>query len=235
MDPVKYRPLRSTQQVELFFERPIFDWTGVMPKFFGMIFTGVGAKIPVNSKEFSAVTSANVGEVQGRYNIYGGPSSISIFADRLSIDFPVLSTSDYPLVIDLLKTIHDGFASEFSNYPVRRMQSSSTDHIELLPPNTVTEFLARHRLPSLGETFGAEAIIEPGIKFSVKGTTVAWEYAVTAEQSLFHAAALFVTHTLKLNDITKLPTFEDKVALGIHVEGLTLKALGLERTDVTGS
>ena len=62
MEAVKYRPLRGTQRVELFFGHPIFDWTGIMPKFFGMIFTKVGAKIPVNPKEFSAVLSGNVGE-----------------------------------------------------------------------------------------------------------------------------------------------------------------------------
>jgi hypothetical protein len=235
VNSIKYRPLRSTQKMEFFFERPIFDWTGVMPKFFSMIFTAVGAKIPVNSKEFSALLSTNVGEVQGRYNIYGGASSISIFADRLSADFPVLTPTDYPLVRDLLKMIHDSFASEFPDCPISRAVSSSMDHIEILPPATVKEFLGRHRLPSLDEAFRAEAITEPAFKFGVKGTTQAWEYAVTAEQSLFHAAALFVTNVLKLNDVTKLPTFEDKVALSMHIEELTLKALGLERVDVIGS
>ena len=109
------------------------------------------------------------------------------------------------------------------------------DHMEVLPPHTVKEFLAQHRVPSLDEMFKAEAITEPAIKFSLKGTTQAWEYTVMAEQSLLHAAALFVSHILKLNDLSKLPTFEDKVALGIHVEELTLKALRLERADVAGT
>jgi hypothetical protein len=235
VEVAKYRPLRSTDRTELFFERPIFDWTGVVPKFFGMIFARVGAKIPVNPKEFSAVQSANVGEVQIRYNVYGGPSSISMFADRLCADFPVLTPSDYPLVRDLLKTVHDGFASEFPNCPISRIEHSSWDHIEILPPHTVKAFLAQHRFPRLDETFKTEAITEPGIKFSVKGTMQPWEYAVMAEQSLFHAAALFVSHTLKLHDVSKVPTFEDKVALAFHVEELTLKALGLERTDVTST
>jgi hypothetical protein len=83
-----------------------------MPKFFDMIFTAVGGKIPVNAKEFSAVMSANVGEVHARYNVYGGASSLSVFADRLSADFPVLTPADYPLVRVLLKTAHDAFAAE---------------------------------------------------------------------------------------------------------------------------
>jgi hypothetical protein len=151
------------------------------------------------------------------------------------VDFPVLSPGDDPLARELLKTVHDGFASEFPNYPFSRVESSSMDHMEVLPPHTVKEFLAQHRVPSLDEMFKAEAITEPAIKFSLKGTTQAWEYTVMAEQSLLHAAALFVSHILKLNDLSKLPTFEDKVALGIHVEELTLKALRLERADVAGT
>jgi hypothetical protein len=187
VEVAKYRPLRSTDRTELFFQRPIFDWTGVVPKFFGMIFTQVGAKIPVNPKEFLAVQSANVGEVQIRYSVYGGPSSISMFADRLCLDFPVLIPSDYRLVRDLLKTVHDGFVSEFPDYPISRVERTSGDHIEILPPNTVKAFLAQRRFPNLDEAFKTEAIIEPAIKFSAKGTMQPWEYAVTAEQSLLHA------------------------------------------------
>jgi len=99
----------------------------------------------------------------------------------------------------------------------------------------VKAFLAQHRFPRLEEAFKTEAIIEPSIKFNAKGTTQAWEYAVMAEQSLLQAAALFVMHTLKLLDVSKVPTFEDKVALAMHVERLTLKAFGLERADAVSS
>jgi hypothetical protein len=138
-------------------------------------------------------------------------------------------------VRDLLKTVHDGFVSEFPDCPISRLEHSSWDHIEILPPHTVKVFLEQYRIPRLDETFKTEAITEPGIKFNLKGTMRAWEYAVMAEQSLLHAAALFVSHTLKLHDVAKVPTFEDKMALAMHIEELTLKALGLERTDATGT
>jgi hypothetical protein len=231
VDAAKYRSLRETLNVQLHFQRPIFDWTGVIPKFFKMIFTAVGAKIPVNPKEFSAVASNNVGEVQGRYSVYGGSSAISIFADRLSAEFPLLTPVDYPLVRTLLETVHDSFMSEFSDVPIASVEYSSADHIEILPPHTVKEFLAAHRCVAVEETFKDEAVYQPGIKFNLKGTGRPWEYSVVAEQSLLHAAALFVSHTLILNDAAKLPTFRDKVELGYHVEQMALKALKLERAD----
>jgi hypothetical protein len=235
VDAAKYRSLRETLHVQLFFQRPIFDWTGVIPKFFNMIFTAVGAKIPVNPKEFSAVASSNAGEVQGRYNVYGGPSTISIYADRLSAEFPVLTPGDYPLVRTLLETVHDGFMSEFGDVPVGRVEYSSADHIEILPPHTVKEFLATHRCLAIEDTFKDEAVYQPAIKFSLKGTAQQWEYSLLAEQSLLHAAALFVSHILILNEAAKLPTFQDKVTLGYHVEQMALKALKLERADVSST
>src|SRR6266481_3362545 len=144
VDTVKYAPLRETMHVDLFFERPIFEWAGMLPKFFGMIFSKVGAKIPVSPKEFSVTDSANMGETSGRYNIYGGASSISIFVDRLAADFPLLAPSEYALVRVLLKTVHDEFISEFPNCPVSRVEYSSGDHIEILAPHTVKEFLGRY-------------------------------------------------------------------------------------------
>jgi hypothetical protein len=232
MDFVKYRPLQATHRTDLYFDRPIFDWTGVIPKFFGMIFTAVGAQIPINAKEFSVIMPTNVGEVQGRYNVYGGPSSFSIFADKVAADFPVLTPADFPLVKALLKAVHDAFAVEFPNFAVSRVETISSEHIEILPPHTVKEFLARHQTLKLEQSFGlVEAIIEPAIKFTVKGAAQPWRFTVMYEQSLLHAAALFVSESLTVNDANKLPTFEDKVALGIRVEQLTLKALGLERAD----
>jgi hypothetical protein len=235
VNAAKYRSLRETLHVQLFFHRPIFDWTGVIPKFFKMIFTVVGAKIPVHPKEFSAVASNNAGEVQGRYNVYGGASAISIFADRLSADFPLLTPVDYPLVRTLLETVHDSFTSEFSDVPVAKVEYSSADHIEILLPHTVKEFLDAHRCLAIEDAFKDEAVYQPGIKFSLKGTTQPWEYSVLAEQSLLHAAGLFVSHSLVLNDVAKLPTFREKVELGYHVEQMALKALKLERADVSGT
>src|SRR5689334_3270865 len=99
---VKLRPLRFTENYQLIFDRPIFDWTGVTQNFFDVIFKQVGAKIPVHVNEFSAYASGKLNEMYARYNVYGGPSSVSLFSDRLAIDFPNLLPADIPLVGELL-------------------------------------------------------------------------------------------------------------------------------------
>jgi hypothetical protein len=231
----QYKSLRESLHVQLYFQQPIFDWTGIIPKFFKMINRAVGAKIPVNPKEFSTMVSNNVGEVEGRYSVFGGASKISIFSDRLAAEFPLVTPVDYPLVRTLLETVHDGFMHEFPDLIVGRVERTSADHLEILLPHTVTEFLASHGCLAIKETFKDEAIYQPGIKFSLKGTTRQWQYSVLAEQSLLHAAALFVSHTLILSDAPTLPTFQDKVELEIHIVQMALKALKLERADASRS
>jgi hypothetical protein len=228
---IKFKPMRTSYNVALFFDRPIVDWVGVVPRFFDMIFRTVGAKIPVNAKEFFAASHANLGEINGRYNVYGGPSSFILYADRLAADFPSLLPGDYPLVRDLLSTVHDAFAETFPNTVVKTLESNNGEHLEILPPASVEAFLAPHRLPGVDDAFKAEAINRPGLKFTLKGAARAWQYGVLIEQSLLHVGALFAHYNLKIEDLTHLQTFEEKIAFGSRIEQMTFNALGLERAD----
>jgi hypothetical protein len=231
VEPVKFKSLRTNFNVALFFERPIVDWVGVVPRFFDMIIQTVGTKIPVNVKEFSAASHANLGEINGRYNIFGGPSSFTLYADRLVGDFPSLVPGDYSLVRLLLSTAHDAFSGTFPNVVGNRLESNNGEHLEILPPASVEGFLGPHRLSSIEDAFKTEAINQPGIKFTLKGSTSAWQYGLLMEQSVLNVSALFVLHTLSIQDLARLRTFEEKIAFGSHIEQMALKALGLERAD----
>src|SRR5579864_4072325 len=49
---VKLRPIIFIENYQLIFDRPLFDWSGVMQSFFDLIFKRVGARIPVKVNEF---------------------------------------------------------------------------------------------------------------------------------------------------------------------------------------
>jgi hypothetical protein len=231
---VKLQPLRFTLNIQIVFDRPIFDWTGVMQKFFDMIFRSVGARIPVVMNEFSAYAPGRVSEMYARYNVYGGPSSVSLFADKLIIDFPNLLPGDISLVRELLKIVHDGFAAEFTQASYSRVDVQSGSHLEVLAPDTVKQFLSQYRIESVENTFGAAgAVTEPAIRFAAKSSKPQWTYALMIEQSLMHAAALFLYTNLSLTDAAALPTFEEEIGLVAYVGGLALKAFGVEQTDGT--
>ncbi len=227
---MKLRPLRYMENYQLVFDHPIFDWTGVMPTFFNMIFKRVGARIPVQVNEFSANVPNKISEINARYNVYGGASSVSLYPDKLTLDFPNLSPTDIPLVAELLKLVHDGFADEFKQVAYGRVDIQSGAHLEVLSPDSVKDFLARYKIKSVEDTFAAAgAVTEGAIKFAAKNSNPPWTYALTVEQSLLNAAALFTFSTTVLSDAKAVPTFEDKNALTSLIAHLALKSFGAEQ------
>jgi hypothetical protein len=230
----KLRPLRFMENYQLTFDRPIFDWTGVMQNFFDLIFKRVGARIPISVNEFSTYAPGKLSETYARYNVYGGPSSISLFADRLTIDFPNLLPADIPLVGELLKITHDGFAAEFTQVSYRRVDIQSGAHMEVLPPDSVKELLAHYQIKSVEDTFReAGAVTEAGIKFAAKSSSPPWSYSLMAEQSLLNAAAVYVFSSTSLTDAKTVPTFEEKIKLTASIADLALKSFGAEQVNAT--
>jgi hypothetical protein len=164
-----------------------------MPKYFDMIFTSVGARIPVLVNQFSASAPNRISDMYARYNIYGGASSITLFPEKLVFDFPQLLPPDIPLVRDLLRIVHDEFAANFPQAVYERIDMQTSDHIELLPPNTVSGFLAPYQIKSVTQAFEeVDAVVEPAIRFAAKSSTPPWTCTMMAEQSLMNAAALFI-------------------------------------------
>jgi hypothetical protein len=231
--PVKFRPLQFAQNIQLTFVRPILDWDGLMPKYFNMILTSVGDRIPVLASQFSASVPGKISDTYARYNIYGGASSITLFPEKLVFDFPQLLPPDIPLVRDLLRIVHDAFAADFSQAIYGRVDLQISEHIELLPPSTVAGFLAPYQIKNVAKAFAeVEAVVEPAIRFAAKNSKPPRTYATMAEQSLLNAAALYVWETISLTDATAVPTFDDKFKLVAQIGALALKAFNLEHSDV---
>jgi hypothetical protein len=229
VDATKFRPLLFIQNIQLLFDRPIIDWTGVMQKYFDMILRSVGARIPVQVSQFSISTSSKVSDINARYNVYGGASSITLFPDKLVFDFPQLLLPDIPLVRDLLRTIHDAFEAEFSQVSYARVDIQTAQHLELLPPTTVAEFLGRYRIKDFEEVFAeVEAVVEPAIRFSAKSSKPPWTCIMMAEQSLMNAAAIYYWESMSISDAAAVNTFDDKFKLVTQIGGLSLRAFKLE-------
>jgi hypothetical protein len=233
VDAIKFRPLFYTENVQLSFERPIINWTEVAPKYFDVILTSVGARIPVLVNQFSTSMTGRVSDFFARYSVYGGGSSITLFPDKLVFDFPQLNPSDLPLVSELLRIVHDAFRAEFSQATYSRIDIQTGDHLELMPPSTVAEFLNRYRIKGVDEVFvQTEAIVEPAVRFSAKSSNPPWSCTLMVEQSLMNAAAIFLWENISLTDAGSVGSFDDKFRIAANVGRLTLKALNLESIDV---
>src|SRR5262245_10280481 len=95
------KELRVNFHCQLLFKRPILDITNIGPRFFSMVYDCLAGKIQVNASEFSARVGNTLGEVEWRYNVYGGITSVSMTPNRLAFDFPNLLPNDFPVVIQV--------------------------------------------------------------------------------------------------------------------------------------
>ena len=80
--------VRANLHCELPLRRPIFDFSTHGPPFFAMIRDALTGKYIVNASDFSFRPSNNLGEVQFRYNLFGGQASVALTVEKLIFDFP---------------------------------------------------------------------------------------------------------------------------------------------------
>ena len=108
--------------------------------------------------------------------------------------------------------------------------------MEVLPPDSVKDFLARYQIKSVEDTFReAGAVTEAGIKFAAKSSNPPWSYALMAEQSLLNAAAVYTFSNTSLMDAKTVPTFEEKNDLVASIGRLALKSFGAEQVYGTAT
>jgi hypothetical protein len=190
----KYTELRASARIEALFSRPILDWTGVPSRFNLMVYDALANKVPINPAELSVHGNTVLGEVYAKYNIYGGATSVSLYADKLAFDFPNLIPSDRPLVEQVIASIHDGFPITFPELSYRRMKISSFEHLDLSNANAVDAFLNRFRLPH-AESLSSAVVVHPGAKFKAILQDQNWECDFSAERSALSATAVFTALT----------------------------------------
>ena len=234
---LKVKSLRETVRVYLFFTRPMLDWREVHSRFFRMIHEGFGSKLRVQVSEFSGFPAAvTMGDLRARWTIYGGASSVTLFADRIEFDFPVLLPSDYPLAWDILRTVHDLLPRTFDDWQYDRIESQTYEHLEIPASVGVSRYLEAYRRPEVDAAFaGTDAVSQPAIKFKLTSRDESWDCEVVAEKSLFSAAAIFVVRNLAMTKVDPMAPFSDKVMRAQNVAQRCLAALGLEYDSAVSS
>jgi hypothetical protein len=142
--PIKVKSLRESIRVTLHFTRPILDWQDVGQQYFGMIFDAFGSQLRVQASDLSGNPGAGtVGDIRARWSVYGGASNVTLFADRIEFDFPVLiPPSDTQLFWFILRTVHDRLPTALKSWRYDRIESGAYEHLELPPGVSVSAYLA---------------------------------------------------------------------------------------------
>src|SRR6516165_319271 len=107
---------RGNLSVSLPFVRPLMQQPQTLaPTFFELIYGALVPDYPVTVAELSAGAGNKLNDIFARFNLYGGPNATTLYTDRLAFDFVNLIPTDYPIVYDLMRRVHDAVPSVFPN------------------------------------------------------------------------------------------------------------------------
>lgn len=236
MTKFKYKLLRENLHVQLYFKQPVFTWQQLPVRFFEMIYDALGARLNIQPSELSIQPTHSLGEACARYTVYGGPTSVSLMADRIAFDFPNLLPSDLPVVYEIMGAVHDTFPKSFPEIEEGRIEVQDYAHLDIGTQEAVQTFLNGFRIPMVEQVFGTDlpVVNTPALKFSVVSEDAGWKSVVAVEQSQLSSAALFGSIGTTLVKFPPNKTYLEKAAIVQGITARCLAALNLEIENAAG-
>jgi hypothetical protein len=222
--------LRGNLHVQYYFKRPVFRWQELPVRFFEMVYEALGTRLNIQPSELTINPTHSLGEARARYTIYGGASSVSLLADRISFDFPNLLPSDTSLVLEIMSTLHDAFPKAFPEVEQGRIEVQDYAHLDIGTQEAVNEFLNGYRIAAVEAAFGEDfpIISMPSVRYAVVAQDASWKSVVSAEPSQLATTALFGSVVTTLLKVSPEQTYLEKAAFVQSITNRCLAALNLE-------
>jgi hypothetical protein len=225
---------RGNLSVSLPFVRPLMQQPQTLaPTFFELIYGALVPDYPVTVAELSAGAGNKLNDIFARFNLYGGPNATTLYTDRLAFDFVNLIPTDYPIVYDLMRRVHDAVPSVFPNAEFDRVEATSLIQFEAQPPGDAREYLSHFQPMGSLEAFKeiGEFICEPVARFNLIGTDQTWRCKFGVEKSLPLANGVFVDLNMVLNRQPKTVPFSEKLELTSRIGTAVRAVLDLELSE----
>jgi hypothetical protein len=200
-----------------------------------MIYDTLSSKLPVDPSHFSGQSANALSDVRAKYNIFGGPTSISLQSDKLVFDLPNLIPNDFPIVRDIIPSVHDALPTAFPELDYQRVEVNTYDHVELVEQGAVDAFLDRYKLPENEKAFHVPVVSRPGVRFGVLSQDQSWQADFSADRSLMSVNALFVVLNLSLRKVDRSSPYLDKARLVFDIRTSCFSAVGLEDVDASAT
>ena len=204
-------PIRSDVLLNLHFQRPLLDWQPVSRRFFSMLYDGLTPKYNISPSDLSVFPGNNLGEIFVRFSLFGGGSNISLFANRLSIEFSNLTEVDNPIAIDVVSLIHDAFNREFTDVEPAYLEYRAFDHYNIVGEEISAVFFDDFIPAKLAENVQKfKILIEPGIQFRIVDAEHNATATCLAERSVLAPSGIFLSISVNIGQVARWPTFEQK-------------------------
>ena len=228
---LKVRHYRSDYNAKLMLVKPNFDWIGLYPRFFNMVYEAMLPDVQINPVHLSSSATHIMGEIYARYNLGGGPSSLTLRPDRLEFEFRNVLASDVPVTYDFMRRMHDAFGKTFPELKYDRVETYSLEHDEVLPPGDVDKYLDLFKRPIRGAfTDLGDFNEEPSGLIHATAKDQSWACRLRMERSLLIPNGIFCEYSMNMNKQGSETSFDEKLAFALKLSKACFEALGLEGT-----
>ena len=184
---------RATASVSIALAPPLFDWHNIPKRFFETVYRALTPEIVVSADHFSVANSNSLDGVSVSYRIFGGPSVVTLTAEKPVIDFLDLLLKDYPLAARITESIERSFTADCPECEYSWIRISLYEHASIRSGASATEYLRRYSIPSVDHAFGESGEIQsPAGLFSVADRDAKWQARCTVEHSELLENGLFL-------------------------------------------
>lgn len=226
----RIKSIRADVTAQLTFGTPMFDLRSMSERFFEGVYKTIGPKYNITTRDLSVANTNVIGDFWARFSLFGGSNTVTIFPDRLVVQFGNLTPPDYLIANEVTRLGHDTFVSAFPEVEVSQIDYRTLEHFELIGASSSADFFEKFSTLALqqGVLQAWPGVFEPGIKF--KHTSADQKSVVTClgERSVVSASAVFLAVTVLIQDAASLPTFDEKYQRLARLLERCLNALHLD-------
>ena len=230
MQLISLNPYLSSTTVNISLSPPIFNWNGVAPRFFEMIYDALNPDITVNVGDFSTVVGTSLDALVAKYNISESKNCVTLTAEKLSFEFPFRSPNDYHTIVRIIEKLDSGFKEEFPQHRYRSSQIIIAEHAHIIDGPTVSDYFERYKNPTMEAIFRNNNILHtPGVRFSNTDENGSWHLNCTAEASVLVDGLFLLLELAFLDESLANDEFHNKLIRYQKITQACLLALGLEQ------
>ena len=221
---------RCTIDAHLNFNIPLLNWEGVSAQFYSTIHKALTPDLEVNPLDFNEKMGISPGNSEAQYRVFGGPSTITLSAERLSLSFPNVGPSDYELLLRIMKSVDSGFRKEFRKIDYRSIRCSLNGHAAIVDGSSLADYFNPHRNPQVEAAIRDlnEVSYSPCIRFAANQANGEWVMVSGAEISAALQDGLFLSVDATLFKLASEDPFDTILDRVLQLVQLCSQALNLE-------
>lgn len=232
MQLISLKPYLRSTTVNINLSPPIFNWNGVAPRFFEMIYDALNPEYTVNVSDFSTVVGASLGELVAKYNILGSKSYVALSAEKLTFEFPFQAPNDYRTIVSIVEKIDSSFKEKFAQHKYRSLQIIIAEHAYIIDGTAVADYLERYKISTMEEMLHDSNIVHtPGVRFTNTDENRSWRVNCTAEASVLIDGLFLLLDLNFLDESLANDEFHKKLIRYQQITEACLLALGLEQAS----